>query len=115
VDLPEGSLAADEGVKADLTPDQLRTRKPAFRRGGSVTAGNSPPSNDGAAVVLLMSEGAVARVGLNPLARYVGSGAAGRGTLAARLCVVRFIDLCFRYRICAVRYLDLTSPVTKMI
>ncbi|HEX3613668.1 MAG TPA: acetyl-CoA C-acyltransferase [Sporichthyaceae bacterium] len=77
VDLPEGSLSADEGVKADLTMDQLRTRKPAFRTGGSVTAGNSSPLNDGAAVVLLMSESAVNRVGLNPLARYVGSGAAG--------------------------------------
>jgi acetyl-CoA acyltransferase len=77
VELPEGSLAVDESVKPDLTLDQLASRKPAFRADGSVTAGNSSPLNDGAAVLLLMSEAAVDRADLTPLGRYVGSGAAG--------------------------------------
>jgi acetyl-CoA acetyltransferase family protein len=77
VSLPAGALDRDEGIKVDLTLDQLASRKPAFRQGGTVTAGNSSPLNDGAAVVLLASEAAVARLGVEPLARYVGSGAAG--------------------------------------
>ncbi len=77
VSLPEGTLGSDEGVKAELTLDQLTSRKAAFRKGGTVTAGNSSPLNDGAAVLLLMSEAALTRSGLTPLARYVGTAAAG--------------------------------------
>ena len=77
VAVPEGSLETDESVQADLTADQLAARKPAFRAGGTVTAGNSSPLNDGAAALLLMSAAAVARTGATPLARYVGTAAAG--------------------------------------
>ena len=67
----------DEGINGAITAEELAARKPAFRKGGTVTGGNSSPLNDGAAALLLMSEDAVRRAGLTPLARYVGSAAAG--------------------------------------
>jgi acetyl-CoA acyltransferase len=67
----------DEGINASLTAAELAAKKPAFRKGGTVTGGNSSPLNDGAAALLLMSEEAVRRAGVTPLARYVGSAAAG--------------------------------------
>jgi acetyl-CoA acyltransferase len=73
----KGEVTADEGIKAAITLEELAARKPAFRKGGSVTGGNSSPLNDGAAALLLMSEEAVDRAGVTPLARYVGASAAG--------------------------------------
>jgi acetyl-CoA acyltransferase len=67
----------DEGINASLTAGELAAKKPAFRKGGTVTGGNSSPLNDGAAALLLMSEDAVRRAGVTPLARYAGSAAAG--------------------------------------
>ena len=67
----------DEGINASLTAEELAAKKPAFRKGGTVTGGNSSPLNDGAAALLLMSADAVRRAGVTPLARYVGSAAAG--------------------------------------
>jgi len=77
VDLAEGSLAVDECVRSDLTLSQLEGRKPAFRTGGSVTAGNSSPLNDGAAALLLVSERMLAQLGVDPLARWVSGASAG--------------------------------------
>ena len=74
---PDGSVAADEGIRADLTLEDLAARKPAFRKDGTVTGGNSSPLNDGAAGLLLMSERAVAAAGVAPIARYAGTSAAG--------------------------------------
>jgi acetyl-CoA acyltransferase len=74
---PGGEVTADEGIKPDLTLDDLAARKPAFRAGGTVTGGNSSPLNDGAAGLLLMSERAAAAAGIQPLARYAGTAAAG--------------------------------------
>ena len=73
----KGEVTSDEGIKADITLEELASKKPAFRNGGSVTGGNSSPLNDGAAALLLMSEEAVSRLGVTPLARYVGAAAAG--------------------------------------
>jgi acetyl-CoA acyltransferase len=67
----------DEGINASLTAEELAAKKPAFRKGGTVTGGNSSPLNDGAAALLLMSADAVRRAGVTPLARYVGSATAG--------------------------------------
>jgi acetyl-CoA acyltransferase len=77
VHTPAGPVTADEGIKADLTAEDLAAKRPAFRKGGTVTGGNSSPLNDGAAGLLLMSQRALAAVGADPLARYVGSAAAG--------------------------------------
>jgi acetyl-CoA acyltransferase len=72
-----GEVRHDEGIKAGLSAAELAAKPAAFREGGTVTGGNSSPLNDGAAALLLMSEDAVRRSGLTPLARYVGSSSAG--------------------------------------
>jgi acetyl-CoA acyltransferase len=77
VTAPGGEVTADEGIRADLTLEDLASRKPAFRAGGTVTGGNSSPLNDGAAGLLLMSEQAVADAGVEPVARYAGAASAG--------------------------------------
>ena len=77
VSTPAGEVVADEGIRADLTLAELASKRPAFRRDGTVTGGNSSPLNDGAAVLLLASEQVLAREGLTPLGRYVSTAAAG--------------------------------------
>jgi 3-oxoadipyl-CoA thiolase len=72
-----GDLTADESIKGGITAEELAAKSAAFRSGGTVTGGNSSPLNDGAAALLLMSEQAVRSSGVTPLARYVGSAAAG--------------------------------------
>ncbi len=71
------SFARDESPRDDTTLEKLAKLAPAFRQGGSVTAGNSSPINDGAAAVLLASEDAVKRANLTPLARVVAFAVAG--------------------------------------
>jgi 3-oxoadipyl-CoA thiolase len=70
-------VARDESVRAETTLDALAKLQPVFRKGGTVTAGNSSPINDGAAVLLVASEEAVRRLGLTPLARVVSNAVAG--------------------------------------
>jgi 3-oxoadipyl-CoA thiolase len=70
-------VAVDEQPRADSTLEKLATLKPAFREGGTVTAGNSSSLNDGAAALVLMSERALKAWGGTPLARVVSSGSAG--------------------------------------
>jgi acetyl-CoA acyltransferase len=72
-----GELTSDEGIKADLTLEELAAKRAAFRKGGTVTGGNSSGLNDGAAALLLMSQEAVRRTGATPMARYAGASAAG--------------------------------------
>ena len=70
-------FAHDEFIRPSTTIDTLAKLKPAFRAGGSVTAGNSSGINDGACAVLVASEQAVKEFGLTPLARVLTSAAAG--------------------------------------
>ncbi len=67
----------DERPRRDTTLESLARLKPAFKEGGTVTAGNSSGLNDGAAALLVMSEAQAAQLGLKPLARIVASAAAG--------------------------------------
>ncbi len=67
----------DEHPKPSTTVESLAALKPAFRKDGTVTAGNSSGINDGAAAVVLASEAAASRAGLKPLARIVGYAHAG--------------------------------------
>jgi acetyl-CoA acyltransferase len=67
-------LTRDESVRPDAAIEDLSQLKPAFRSGGTVTAGNSCPINDGAAAVLLASEAGLARLRAEPLARIASSG-----------------------------------------
>ncbi|MGZ3499170.1 MAG: thiolase family protein [Vulcanimicrobiaceae bacterium] len=72
-----GDVHADEHPRPDTTLDALAKLKPAFKNGGTVTAGNSSGINDGAAAVLLCEATAAKRLGLQPIARVVASGVAG--------------------------------------
>ncbi len=69
-------LDRDEGIRPDASPESLAGLKPAFRKDGTVTAGNASPLSDGAAAVLLASSDAVEEHGLEPLARVSASAAA---------------------------------------
>lgn len=75
--IPAGDLTEDEHPRADTTVDSLSKLKPAFRKDGTVTAGNASGINDGAALVLLASEDAVSRHSLKPRARIIASAAVG--------------------------------------
>jgi len=67
----------DEGPRPDTSLEALARLRPAFREGGSVTAGNASTLNDGAGAVLLASEAACERLNLDPVAMVVSSGQAG--------------------------------------
>ena len=67
----------DEAVRPDTTAEALGALKPAFRKDGSVTAGNAPGVNDGASALVLMSADRAHALGAAPLARIVGQAASG--------------------------------------
>jgi acetyl-CoA acyltransferase len=67
----------DEGLRAETTVEGLSKLKPAFAVGGSVTAGNSSQTSDGAAFVLVMSERMMVSLGLTPIGRLVNCASAG--------------------------------------
>ena len=67
----------DEHPRRDTTPESLARLAPAFRKNGTVTAGNSSGLNDGAAALLVMSGDAARAAGLQPMARVVASAVAG--------------------------------------
>jgi 3-oxoadipyl-CoA thiolase len=70
-------VETDEHPRRDTTIEKLASLKPAYRAGGSVTAGNASGINDGAAAVLLMSAERARELGLEPKVRIVASAAAG--------------------------------------
>jgi acetyl-CoA acetyltransferase family protein len=71
------SRTSENGLELDTSLEQLAKLKPAFRTGGTVTAGNSSGLNDGASALVLMSESRADALGIKPLARWVSSAAAG--------------------------------------
>jgi acetyl-CoA acetyltransferase family protein len=75
--VPGTELTRDEGIRPDSSLAKLAKLKPAFRADGTVTAGNASPLNDGASAVLLGDQRAADRLGIAPLARIAGRGAAG--------------------------------------
>lgn len=75
---PDGVVVdRDECVREDTSLDKLSRLKPVFRAGGTVTAGNASPMNDGAAGVLLVSEEVLNELHLESLGRYVAGASAG--------------------------------------
>lgn len=68
------ALERDECVRPDSSLERLATLTPVFREGGTVTAGNASPMNDGAAAVLLASEAGLAALGAEPMARIAARG-----------------------------------------
>lgn len=78
VQRPDGiTVDRDECVREDTSLEKLARLKPVFRQDGTVTAGNASPMNDGAAGLLLVSEDALAELGLESLGRYVAGASAG--------------------------------------
>lgn len=73
---PEG-VREDEGPRADATIERLAALKPAFRKDGTVTAGNSSGINDGASALVLMGSKKAESLGIKPIARFLGSATAG--------------------------------------
>jgi 3-oxoadipyl-CoA thiolase len=75
--VPAGELTADEHPRPGTTAERLATLKPAFRAGGTVTAGNSSGINDGAAALVIASEEKAAELGIASLGSFAGSAVAG--------------------------------------
>jgi len=67
----------DESVRSDVTVESLAALKPAFKKDGTVTAGNAPPVNDGAAALVVMSADRAATLNIRPMARIVGQATSG--------------------------------------
>ena len=78
VTTPDGTFVnKDDGPRAGTTLEKLSSLQPVFREGGTVTAGNACPLNDGAAAVVVMSDARAKALGIKPLARIVASGVSG--------------------------------------
>jgi acetyl-CoA C-acetyltransferase len=78
VTTPNGDVVTkDDGPRPGTTLEALAGLKPVFREGGTVTAGNACPLNDGAAAVVVMSDTRARELGITPLARIVASGVSG--------------------------------------
>jgi acetyl-CoA acyltransferase len=73
----EGTFETDEGVRRDTDAARLASLKPVFRTGGTVTAGNSSQTSDGAAALVVMTGERAAALGLTPLGRLVSFATAG--------------------------------------
>jgi acetyl-CoA C-acetyltransferase len=67
----------DEGPREDTTAESLRALKPAFKKDGTVTAGNAPSTNDGAAAVVVTTRARAQQLGVEPLARIVAQATSG--------------------------------------
>src|SRR5713101_8218132 len=74
---PPAIVDRDEPIRADTTAAALSKLKPAFKEGGSVTAGNAPGVNDGASALVVMADERAKALGLPPLARIVGQATSG--------------------------------------
>ena len=70
-------VSIDEGPRADTTVESLSNLRPVFKKNGTVTAGNASSINDGAAMVILMSEEKASSLGINPKMKWHTRGAAG--------------------------------------
>jgi len=77
IDVPETVVGKDDGPRAGTTMEKLSSLQPVFKEGGTVTAGNACPLNDGAAALLIMSADRAKELGMKPRARIVASSVAG--------------------------------------
>jgi acetyl-CoA C-acetyltransferase len=86
-----GSLVfeRDESIRADTTAASLAALKPAFKKDGTVTAGNAPPVNDGASALVVMSAERSRELGITPLARIVAQSTSG---LAPRMVLMTPVE-----------------------
>ena len=95
VPLPKGQTAhveKDEGPREDASVETLRKLKPAFQKDGTVTAGNAPGTNDGAAALVVTSERVAARLGRTAVARIAGQSVSGVEPMAVMMAPVSAIE-----------------------
>jgi len=95
VPLPKGQTARveeDEGPRKDAPVESLRKLKPAFKKDGTVTAGNAPGTNDGAAALMVTSQAVAARLGRTPMARIAGQSTSGVEPMAVMMAPVPAIE-----------------------
>jgi acetyl-CoA acyltransferase len=97
VETRKAKVFTDEYVRADTSAEKLAKLKPAFKKGGTLTAGNSSALTDGAAAVLLMSEEKAKSLGLTPLAAfkswaYVGVDPADQLLMGPALAMPKALD-----------------------
>src|SRR5207249_4928478 len=74
---PAVLFASDEAIRPDTTAETLARLKPAFKKDGSVTAGNAPGVNDGAAALVVMGVDTAKTLGIAPMARIIGQATSG--------------------------------------
>ncbi len=82
----------DETPREDATPATLARLKPVFKKDGTVTAGNAPGMNDGAAAVVVASESAASKMGRQPLARIVGQSTSGIAPMMVMMAPVEAVN-----------------------
>src|SRR5262249_19260931 len=82
-------VSEDESIRRDATIEALETLKPAFKAGGTVTAGNAPGVSDGASALVVMSAHRAHALGLSPMARIVAQATSG---LSPRLVLMTPVD-----------------------
>ncbi len=82
----------DEGPREDASIETLRKLKPAFQKDGTVTAGNAPGTNDGAAALVVSSAATAARLGRAPMARIAGQAASGVEPMAVMMAPVPAVE-----------------------
>ena len=101
--------ATDNGYEVATSMEKLAGLRPAFREGGSVTAGNSSGLNDGACALVLMSGDRARQLGIKPLARWIGSAAAGVDPRVMGLGPVRATRKLLRRRGLSIEDIDLAE------
>jgi acetyl-CoA C-acetyltransferase len=109
VTLPNGTIVTkDDGPRAGTTLEKLASLQPVFRQGGTVTAGNACPLNDGAAGVIVMSDTKAQELGIKPIARIIASGVSG---INAEIMGLGLIEACRQ----ALRRADMTIDEIDLV
>jgi acetyl-CoA C-acetyltransferase len=88
-------IDADESIRSDTSVEALARLKPAFKKDGTVTAGNAPGVNDGAAALVVAAEDTAARLGARPIARIIGQATSGLEPMLVMMTPVEAVKALF--------------------
>ena len=107
------SFDRDESIRADTTMEALAALKPAFKTDGTVTAGNAPPVNDGAAALVVMSDRRAHELSVTPMARIVGQATSGLAPKYVLMTPVEAIRRARRRRLAGRSRMSICSRSTR--